>query len=84
MVLKVRVMSDEELQRHEKHNADLDECCDKIRLCICLGICIFVFVSSYIVIAIIKYTMGIRISEEAEKLGTDKAEVGVIAYSIRD
>jgi len=28
--------------------------------------------------------MGLRISEEAEKLGTDKAEVGVIAYSIRD
>ena len=27
--------------------------------------------------------MGLRISEEAEKLGTDKAEVGVIAYSIR-
>ena len=26
--------------------------------------------------------MGLRISEEAEKLGTDKAEVGVVAYSI--
>lgn len=24
------------------------------------------------------------ISKEAEKLGTDKAEIGVIAYSIRD
>jgi ammonia channel protein AmtB len=31
-----------------------------------------------------KITVGIRISEEAEKLGTDKAEVGVMAYSIRD
>ena len=29
-------------------------------------------------------SFGIRISEEAEKLGTDKAEVGVMAYSIRD
>jgi len=47
-------------------------------------VCIFVFLSSYIVIAIIKSTMGLRISEEAEKLGTDKAEVGVVAYSIRD
>ena len=44
----------------------------------------FVFIFSYIVISIIKATVGLRISEEAEKLGTDKAEVGVIAYSIRD
>ena len=44
----------------------------------------FVFVSSYIVISIIKSTIGLRISEDAEKIGTDKAEVGVIAYSIRD
>ena len=44
----------------------------------------FVFVVSFIVIYIIKSTVGLRISEEAEKLGTDKAEVGVIAYSIRD
>ena len=44
----------------------------------------FVFISSYIVISIIKATIGLRISEDAEKLGTDKAEVGVIAYSIRD
>jgi Amt family ammonium transporter len=31
-----------------------------------------------------KTTIGIRISEEAEKEGTDVAETGVIAYSIRD
>ena len=49
-----------------------------------ISICIFVFITSYITILIIKMTMGLRISEEAEKLGTDKAEVGVIAYSIRD
>jgi len=49
-----------------------------------VSICLFVFITSYIVIYIIKNTMGLRISEEAEKLGTDKAEVGVIAYSIRD
>ena len=35
-------------------------------------------------IYLIKNIMGLRISEEAEKLGTDKAEVGVVAYSIRD
>ena len=46
--------------------------------------CIFVFVISYVAIFIIKNTIGLRISEEAEKLGTDKAEVGVVAYSIRD
>ena len=49
-----------------------------------VSVCVFVFITSYIVFAIIKNTMGLRISEEAEKLGTDKAEVGVIAYSIRD
>ena len=48
------------------------------------SVCIFVFVFSYIVIYFIKNIMGLRISEEAEKLGTDKAEVGVVAYSIRD
>ena len=49
-----------------------------------VSVCIFVFVFSYIVIYLIKNIMGLRISEEAEKLGTDKAEVGVVAYSIRD
>ena len=32
----------------------------------------------------IKRTIGIRISNEAEKLGTDKVEIGVVAYGIRD
>ena len=45
---------------------------------------LFDFITSYVVISIIKSTIGLRISEEAEKLGTDKAEVGVVAYSIRD
>ncbi len=49
-----------------------------------VSVCIFVFISSYLVIYLIKQIMGLRISEEAEKLGTDKAEVGVVAYSIRD
>jgi hypothetical protein len=31
-----------------------------------------------------KETTGLRISKAAEKLGTDKAEIGVVAYSIRD
>ena len=49
-----------------------------------LWINIFVFVVAFIVWYLMKISMGIRISEEAEKLGTDKAEVGVMAYSIRD
>ena len=48
------------------------------------SVCIFVFIISYICFSIIKSTIGLRISDEAEKLGTDKAEVGVMAYSIRD
>ena len=49
-----------------------------------VSVCLFVFIFSYIVIYLLKISMGLRISEEAEKLGTDKAEIGVVAYSIRD
>ena len=49
-----------------------------------LAVNIFVFVVAYIVWAIMKSTMGIRLSKEAERLGTDVAETGVIAYAIRD
>jgi len=45
---------------------------------------IFVFLNSYVVWAAMKKTIGIRLSAKAEKTGTDIAEVGVIAYSIRD
>jgi len=48
------------------------------------SVCVFSFILSYIVFKAMKQTIGLRISKEAEKLGTDKAEVGVIAYSIRD
>ena len=49
-----------------------------------ISVVVFVFVVSLIVFKIMKETVGLRISKEAEKLGTDKAEVGVIAYGIRD
>ena len=49
-----------------------------------ISIVVFVFVVSLIVFQIMKATIGLRISKEAERLGTDKAEVGVIAYGIRD
>ena len=49
-----------------------------------ISVITFVFIVSFLVFYVIKNTVGLRISEEAEKLGTDKAEVGVIAYSIRD
>ena len=41
-------------------------------------------VVAYIVWSIMKATMGIRLSKEAEMKGTDVSETGVIAYSIRD
>ena len=44
----------------------------------------FVFIVSLIVWGIMKGTMGIRLSKEAERLGTDVTESGVIAYAIRD
>jgi Amt family ammonium transporter len=49
-----------------------------------ISVCIFSFVLSYITFSSLKLTIGLRISKAAEKQGTDKAEVGVTAYSIRD
>ena len=49
-----------------------------------IAINVFVFVVSFVCLVHHENALGIRISEEAEKLGTDKSEVGVMAYSIRD
>jgi len=49
-----------------------------------LAVNIFVFVVALVVWGIMKNTVGIRLSKEAERLGTDVAETGVIAYAIRD
>ena len=43
-----------------------------------------VFVKAFVIWAIMKNTMGIRLSKEAELKGTDVTETGVIAYAIRD
>ena len=48
------------------------------------SVVVFSFVLSYLTFTAMKATIGLRISKEAERLGTDKAEVGVIAYGIRD
>ena len=45
-----------------------------------LAIGIFVFVVSYIFFALIKATMGLRVSEEEEVNGLDMAELGMEAY----
>ena len=49
-----------------------------------VSVVVFSFILSYAVFTALKSTIGLRISKEAEKLGTDKAEIGVVAYSIRD
>ena len=49
-----------------------------------VSVCLFSFIFSYAVFRTLKETIGLRISKSAERLGTDKAEVGVSAYSIRD
>ena len=49
-----------------------------------ISINIFVFFVSFIIWFTMKHTFGIRLSAKAEKLGTDKTEVGMVAYSIRD
>ena len=49
-----------------------------------ISVCVFSFVLSYSVFLALKATVGLRISKAAEKLGTDKSEIGVTAYAIRD
>ena len=49
-----------------------------------ISINLFVFALAFIVWALMKNTMGIRLSKEAETKGTDVTETGVIAYAIRD
>ena len=49
-----------------------------------VSINLFVFIVSFIIWTIMKNTVGIRLSKEAELKGTDVTETGVIAYAIRD
>ena len=49
-----------------------------------IAINLFVFVVSFTIWSIMKTTIGIRLSKDAEKTGTDVFETGVIAYAIRD
>ena len=49
-----------------------------------IAINVFVFVVALAVWGIMKSTIGIRLSKEAETKGTDVTETGVIAYAIRD
>ena len=49
-----------------------------------LAVNIFIFIVAYIIWTIMKATVGLRLSREAETKGTDVAETGVIAYAIRD
>ena len=51
MVHKVQVMSDEEAERYNKWQNDLDNVCDRIKICVCWCICILVFV--YLIVLII-------------------------------
>ena len=45
---------------------------------------IFVFAVSLFIWALMKNTLGIRLSKDGETKGTDVTETGVIAYAIRD
>ena len=49
-----------------------------------ISINVFVFILAFVVWSIMKNTVGIRLSKEAELKGTDVSETGVIAYAIRD
>ncbi len=45
-----------------------------------LAIGLFMVITSTILWTVLKYTVGIRVSEEEEELGLDKAELGMEAY----
>jgi Amt family ammonium transporter len=45
-----------------------------------LSVVMFVFVASVIVWLVLKYTIGVRPSQEEEVLGSDASEVGIEAY----
>ena len=49
-----------------------------------LSVTVFTFIFSYIAFFVLKQFIGLRISDEAERLGTDVVEIGVRAYAIRD
>ncbi len=49
-----------------------------------VAINVSVFIVSFVIWAIMKNTIGIRLSREGETRGTDVTETGVIAYAIRD
>jgi len=49
-----------------------------------ISINVFVFILAFVIWSIMKNTIGIRLSKEAELKGTDVSETGVIAYAIRD
>ena len=49
-----------------------------------ISINLFVFAVAFVVWALMKNSIGIRLSKEAELKGTDVTETGVIAYAIRD
>jgi Amt family ammonium transporter len=45
-----------------------------------VAVAIFMIVSSAIVWLVLKFTVGLRVDEEAEEMGLDKAELGMEAY----
>ena len=49
-----------------------------------ISVNVFVFILAFVIWSIMKNTVGIRLSKEAELKGTDVSETGVIAYAIRD
>jgi len=49
-----------------------------------LAVTITAFIASFVVFFIMKVLFGLRLSKEAELIGTDVAEAGVVAYAIRD
>ena len=53
MVRRVQVMSDEEAERYNQWQKDLDDTCDKIKLCICWGLCILLSIYSIVNVVVI-------------------------------
>lgn len=58
MVYKVQVMSDEEAERYNKWQNDLDNVCDRIKICVCWSIFILIFV--YLIVTFVVMTVNYK------------------------
>lgn len=59
-------MSDEEAKKYNQWQNDLDNLCDKIKLCICC--CLLIFLLVYVIVLVITTTIHFQEMDESNNL----------------